>query len=505
MTAFPRDADPTPSLRSRTSVTARASDDLSDVDALAVPVRAGGPVPAELGDTAALARCGFTGARGQTLVVPTATGPELVAIGVGAADEFDLTALRDLTAEFARAVPQHHRLGVRLPDASVLPAGAAAQAIVEGVLLARWSFTLSNKQPARLESLVLLAAESDLAAATEGARRGHVVADACSLGRDLANCPAGIMSAARIADVAVEVGATTGLTVEVFGKDELIEMGCGGLLGVNLGSIDPPRMVKLTYLPDASLGAPTGRLTLVGKGIMYDSGGISLKPSDASHSTMKNDMSGAGSVLAAMSALSALGCRTAVVGYMMCTDNMPSGSAMKLGDVLSIRGGTTVEVMNTDAEGRLVMADALVLATEEPTDAIVDLATLTGACLRTFGTEIGGVMGNHQALIDQVIAAGDETDEPVYQLPLARRYRSQLNSDVADMTNMGGPNAGSITAALFLEEFVAGLPWAHIDIAGTAQADAPRTWRPRGATGFGTNLLIELALNFTPVSAESTS
>jgi leucyl aminopeptidase len=501
--AFPRDADPTPSLRSQTAVTVRGGDDLTDIDALAVPVRAGGPVPADLGDAAALARCGFTGALGQTMVVPTASGPELVAVGVGAAGEFDLTALRDVAAEFARAVPQHYRLGVRLPDASLLAAGAAAQAIVEGVLLARWAFTLSKKQPPRLESLVLLAAESDVAAAAEGARRGHVVADACSLGRDLANCPGGIMSAARIADVAVEVGATSGLTVEVFGKDELIEMGCGGLLGVNLGSVEPPRMIKLTYVPDESLGAPTGRLTLVGKGIMYDSGGISLKPSDASHSTMKNDMSGAGSVLAAMSALSALGCRTAVVGYMMCTDNMPSGSAVKLGDVLSMRGGTTVEVLNTDAEGRLVMGDALVLATEEPTDAIVDLATLTGACLRTFGTEIAGVMGNHQALIEQVIAAGDETDEPVYQLPLARRYRSQLNSDVADMSNMGGPNAGSITAALFLEEFVAGLPWAHIDIAGTAQADAPRTWRPKGATGFGTNLLIELALKFKPVAGGS--
>jgi leucyl aminopeptidase len=211
---------------------------------------------------------------------------------------------------------------------------------------------------------------------------------------------------------------------------------------------------------------------------------------------MKNDMSGAGAVLAAMSALRALGCRAAVTGYLMCTDNMPSGSAMQMGDVLTIRGGTTVEVLNTDAEGRLVMADALVLATEEPVDAIVDLATLTGACLRTFGTEIAGVMGNDQGLVDQVRSAGAVADEPVWQLPLERRYRSQLDSEIADLTNMGGPNAGSITAALFLEEFVDGRPWAHIDIAGTAQSEAAGRWLNKGPTGSGARLLVELALAF---------
>ena len=164
-------------------------------------------------------------------------------------------------------------------------------------------------------------------------------------------------------------------------------------------------------------------LTLVGKGIMYDSGGISLKPSDAVHATMKNDMSGAAAILGAMSALSALDCPTAVIGYLACTDNMPSGSAIKLGDVITMRGGTTVEVLNTDAEGRLVMADCLVLATEEHTDAIVDIATLTGACLRTFGTEMAGVMGNSQVVVDQVRSAAERTDEPVWQLPLLRRYR----------------------------------------------------------------------------------
>jgi leucyl aminopeptidase len=302
-----------------------------------------------------------------------------------------------------------------------------------------------------------------------------------------------------MAEVAIAVGAQTGLEVETFDRDALLQMGCGGLLGVNRGSVDEPRMIRLTYRP-TSPDASTGHLTLVGKGIMYDSGGISLKPSDASHSVMKNDMTGAGDILAAMSALSGLDCPTTVVGYLMCTDNMPSGTAMKLGDVLTIRGGTTIEVLNTDAEGRLVMADALVLATETPTDAIVDIATLTGATLRALGTEIAGVMGNNQQLVDQAIAAGADVDEPLWQFPLAQCYRRQLDSDIADMSNMGGPNAGQITAALFLAEFVGDVPWAHIDIAGTAQADAANSWRNKGATGFGTRLLIDLALRFTPAA-----
>ena len=185
-----------------------------------------------------------------------------------------------------------------------------------------------------------------------------------------------------MASVAERLGGAAGLGVEVFDEPALWELGCGGLLGVNAGSHDEPRMIKLTYRPD---GEPAGHLTLVGKGIMYDSGGISLKPADGTHATMKNDMSGAGAVLAAMTALPAIGCRTAVTGYLMCTDNMPSGTALKMGDVITMRGGTTVEVTNTDAEGRLVMGDALVLATEEPTDAIVDIATLTGAALRALG------------------------------------------------------------------------------------------------------------------------
>jgi leucyl aminopeptidase len=217
---------------------------------------------------------------------------------------------------------------------------------------------------------------------------------------------------------------------------------------------------------------------------------------------MKNDMSGAGAIMAAMLNLKRLGCTRKVIGYLSCTDNRPSGTALAMGDVLAVRGGTTVEVANTDAEGRLVMADALVLATEEATDAIVDIATLTGAAMRTFGTQIAAVIGNDPALVGQVKASADLTDEPVWELPLARRYRKELDSVVADIKNLGGPNAGSITAALFLEEFVDGKPWAHIDIAGTADNTSDESWRPPGCTGFGARLLAELAIDFERPSPE---
>jgi leucyl aminopeptidase len=230
---------------------------------------------------------------------------------------------------------------------------------------------------------------------------------------------------------------------------------------------------------------------------MYDSGGINLKPRDAMHALMKMDMSGAGAVLAAMAALPALGCRNAVTGYLMCTDNMPSGSATKMGDVLTLRGGTTVEINNTDAEGRLVMADALALAAEEQPDAIVNIGTLTGACMAALGDQMAGVFGNRQGIVDQLLAAAANTDEPLWQLPLNRRYRKQLESNVADMKNMGGDFAGAITAALFLAEFVGDVPWAHLDICGPMKVDADESWRSHGATGFGARLLIDLALNFT--------
>ncbi len=470
--------------------------------AVAIPVGSTGEVPASAGvSRQALSEAGFGGLLGQTLVLPRTDGPPLVAVGIGDPESLDAHALRDAAAAFSLAVGHQTHLATSLGSVEGMPVSVAAQAVVEGVLLARYHYGPLQRRATReaLESLTLLvAAKADVESAAEGVHRGCAYAAATALARDLANTPPSRLTAARMAECAAEIAGGCGLEIEVFDREALIELGCGGLLGVNAGSAEPPRMIILRYRPAS--GEPTGHLCLVGKGIMYDSGGISLKPSDAVHATMKNDMSGAGAILAAMSALSEMDCQTAVTGYLMCTDNMPSGTAMKLGDVISIHGGTTVEVLNTDAEGRLVMADALVMAAEGKPDAIVDIATLTGACLRALGPEVAGLLGNDEALIEQVQAAALATDEPVWRLPLDYRYRKQLDSDIADIKNMGGVNAGTITAALFLADFVGGVPWAHLDIAGTAQNDSAALWRPAGCTGFGARLLLELATTFTRAS-----
>jgi leucyl aminopeptidase len=492
----PRDIDPVPSLRNQVDV--RITDSLpsvADAAALALPVRAGVAPPSDLRtDSSQLAVLGFTGAAHEVVVLPDPDGRALVALGVGDAASVDTHLVRDLAATYARAVPSQKTLAVELPDTELAVSPSDfAQAVVEGVLLARWRYFLGagGDVPA-LTRLTLVVPPHLVEEARAGAHRGRVIARAAMISRDLSNCPATTLSAERMGEVATEVATLADLDVELFDRQQLEEMGCGGILGVNRGSVEEPRLIKVSFRPDS----PTGHLGLVGKGIMYDSGGISLKPSDESHAQMKNDMTGAAAILGAMTALRDLGCTTAVTAYLCCTDNMPSGSAMKLGDVLRMRNGTTVEVLNTDAEGRLVMADGLCLAVEDGVDAVVDVATLTGACLRTFGVDIAAVIGDDPGLVDQVRRAGAAADEPVWELPLHRGYRAQLDSEVADMTNMGVPNAGSITAALFLEEFTDDIPWAHVDIASTAQQPAARTWRNKGASGFGAKLLIELATCF---------
>ena len=499
--------DPIPSVQQSATVaiTVAAARIPTGADCLGIPVGTEGDAPRQLGvDRPTLTASGFEGKVGQTLVLPRMDGPTLVAIGIGDPAKLDAAGVRDAAAAFARAAGRHTHLAMTLPDGANPPPDVAAQAVVEGVLLANYRYD-ALKQTAvgiPLAELAVVGPSQRQSAFTTGVAQGRALARATLLARDLGNGPPRHLTASRMAEVAADLAAERRLDIEVFDEKALAELGCGGLLGVNRGSVEPPRMIKLTYQP-AQAGKAAGHLTLVGKGVMYDSGGISLKPSDAVHATMKTDMSGAGAVLAAMSALAELECPNLVTAYLMCTDNMPSGSAMALGDVLTIHGGKTVEVMNTDAEGRLVMADALVLATEEQPDAIVSIATLTGAALRALGTGMAAVLGNDQPLVDQVTAAAGRTGEAVWQLPLERRYRKELDSNIADLKNIGGPNAGTITATLFLEEFVNGLPYAHIDIAGTANVDADDSWRSRGATGFGARLLIDLAQNFAPTRAST--
>jgi leucyl aminopeptidase len=439
---------------------------------------------------------GFTGKVGQTLVVPAKDGPTLVAVGVG--DDPTPTSLRDAAAAFARATGSAAALAANLADVGGVDAGDAAQAVVEGIVLARYRYVAqkndtSSSKP--VDSIALMVPAKQDKAASAGAARAIATSRAAVLARELANTPPSHLTARDLAARAVELAEEHGLEVEVFDKDALEVLGCGGILGVNAGSTEPPRMVKLSYRPRN----PRAHLALVGKGVMYDSGGISLKPTNPSHAMMKMDMSGAAAVLSTMTALRDLGCRNQVTAWLMCTDNMPSGSAMKLGDVLHIRNGKTVEIHNTDAEGRLILADGLSLAVEAGPDAIVDIATLTGAAMAALGQELAAVIGSDDALVAQVQAAAEHTDEPVWRMPLAKdRYRKLLDSVVADMKNVGGPYAGAITAAIFLSEFTGDVPWAHLDIAGPMNVDSDTGWKSKGATGFGTRLLIDLAMTFSP-------
>ena len=330
-----------------------------------------------------------------------------------------------------------------------------------------------------------------------GAERGTIVSSAAAFARELANTPPTYLNAKDLAAKAVDIGSAAGLHVEVFNKDQLEQMGCGGLLGVNRGSTEPPRMVKLTWSPRNA----TGHLALVGKGIMYDSGGISLKgqrrvPPEHEDGHVGRRRGARHDEHAARHSR----CRTKVTACLMCTDNMPSGSALKLGDVLTMRNGKTVEIHNTDAEGRLVLADGLSLAVED--DTRCDRRHRHAHRRRAGGARhrrSRRLLGTNQSLVDQLMACSEATDEPLWQLPLAaKRYRKLLDSVVADMKNIGGPYGGAITASIFLSEFVGDIPWAHLDIAGPMMVDGDDGIYAKGATGFGTRVLIDLASATSP-------
>lgn len=475
----------------------------SSAQVVAVPVSTDVAVPKELSvSRQTLTAVGFDGKVGQTHVIVGEKGIVTIAVGIGESTKVSTESLRKSAGALARAAASFESIATTLAGVGRLDRKTSAQVVVEGVTLAShryWALKTVDKDQSKLTTVTLVGASATAAAMKAGIARGQVIASATCTARDLANMPPAYLTARMIADRAVQIGTDSGVKVEVFNKDQLLAMGCGGMIGVNRGSAEPPRMVRLTYKPITRKGAKKSaksHLVLVGKGVMYDSGGISLKPSDPSHATMKSDMSGAAAVLATMSTLKALGCTNQVTGYLMCTDNLPSGSAQAMGDVITIRNGKTVEIHNTDAEGRLVLADGLSLAAEQKPDAIVDIATLTGACARALGENMAGVMGNNQKWIDQIRAASTRTDEKLWQLPLEHEYRKKLDSYIADMKNVGGPDAGAITAALFLEEFVGSVPWAHLDIAGPMWSDTDSGWLQRGATAYGTRLLIDLATNF---------
>lgn len=319
---------------------------------------------------------------------------------------------------------------------------------------------------------------------------GRILGEAINLARRLVNEPPDVIYPASFAERATELAAEHGLECEVWDEAKLDQERMHSLLGVARGASNPPRLAMLRYNgaePEAPL------LALAGKGVTFDSGGLSLKPSD-SMKTMKCDMAGAATVLATMIAIARLGLRVNVIGLMGLVENMPGPNAFKLGDVLTARNGRTIEVLNTDAEGRLVLADVLSLAVDLGATRIVDLATLTGACVVALGTQVGGVMTNDQAWCGELLASAAECGEPCWQLPMFPEYAELIRSEVADIKNIGeGRWAGSITAAKFLEEFVNARPWAHVDIAGPAFADKPTSWAEAGATGYFVRTLVELA------------
>ena len=448
-----------------------------------------------------LTRHGFHGGTGQSLVIPQGSGPAIVLVGTGPADELTNGKLRDAASTFARAASRFGQIDLRVTEIGQVHPNAATQAVVEGLVLARYRYrTLQSaaKDAALLGADIHIDGVDD-ELVTEGIDRAWAAVRAAVIARDLTNTPPGHLTATNFGEAAQQLGATYGFDVEVFDLEAIIQLGCGGLLGVNAGSLEEPRIVKLVY-PGSGAGP---RVAVVGKGIMYDSGGISLKPSDPMHLLMKMDMGGAAAVLGMFTALADRKVSATVSAWLMCTDNMPSGSAYKLGDVLTARGGKTVEVKNTDAEGRLVMMDGLALAVETAPDAILDIATLTGAALMALGPLTAALFGNDEELIDRVRSAAEQSGEQVWQLPLEGAYRKQLDSQIADLANLGGKYAGSTTAALFLQEFVANIPWAHLDIAGTMQSDTDDLWRPAGATGYGARLLLEIVAGFNSVSPAS--
>ncbi|MGA8724931.1 MAG: leucyl aminopeptidase [Acidimicrobiales bacterium] len=448
------------------------------------------------------ARRGFKGALGETLVASNG-GTDVVLVGIGDRARFagdpGAESLRRASAAFLRAAGRGGTGLFLLPRVEGLPLEASAEATALGATLAAYRYERyrSEAGPARLDELTIgTGRPEDRAAVEEGVARGARIGESVALARDLINEPASSLTPARFADLAAaRFDGVDTVSVEIWDERRIGEEHLGGLLGVARGSNAAPRLLRVEYRPADPLviDGRTPRLALVGKGITFDSGGLSLKTATGME-TMKTDMSGAAAVVAAVDAAAALGARIAITAIAPLTENMPGGSATKPGDVLTARNGKTIEVLNTDAEGRLVLADALSLAAETEPDAIVDLATLTGAAVVALGKDVAGLLGNDQVLIEDVRAAGARAGESLWQLPMPDDYRAHIDSEVADMKNVGRPGqAGTIAAAMLLREFVADVPWAHLDIAGTARSEDVRYYLTKGGTGFGVRTLVALA------------
>jgi leucyl aminopeptidase len=440
------------------------------------------------------------GKYGELVLFPTfgkIPSPRVLVAGLGRSSEFTVDRVRDLSADIARRLrsARVQRFATITHGAGIagLDPRACAQAIAEGTILGLYRFR-KHKRPeedaTEIEEAVLV--ERDAAKIPEleqGVDEGVVLAEAQNFARDLANEPANVLTPTELAHRAQSLAAAVGLEWEILDRPQMEELGMGALLGVAAGSHQPPKLIVLRYRHG---DGPV--LGLVGKGITFDTGGISIKPA-AGMEEMKGDMSGGGAVIAAMGAIARLKPRVNVLAVVPATENMPGGGATKPGDVLRAMNGKTIEVINTDAEGRLILADGIAYARRLGCSHIVDVATLTGAISVTLGNVAFGVMGNDAALVERVKSAAKAAGEKAWELPMFEEYREQIKSEVADIKNTGGRNAGSITAAFFLKEFVEDTPWAHLDIAGVDFMDKDKGILVKGATGIPVRTLTHLALS----------
>lgn len=381
------------------------------------------------------------------------------------------------------------------------PAGEWYQAYTEGAILALYQYqkykTVPPEEQQELEVLTLLLSnKEELMLASEAVKHGQIIADAVYFTRDLINTPSQDKTPAVLADTAKKLSREVGIQCKILSLPELKKLGMGGLLGVAQGSAQPPKFIILEYNAHAK---SQDTVVFVGKGITFDSGGICLKQAK-DMDQMKSDMSGGAAVMGAIKAISRMKLPQHVVGLIPCAENMPSGSAIKPGDIIKFYSGKTAEVVNTDAEGRLILADALAYAEKYKPGSVIDLATLTGSCVVALGTVVTGMLGNNEELKKRVKIAGEKSWERVWELPLWEEYQEQIKSDIADIKNVGGPYAGAITAACFLSKFTEKYPWVHLDIAGTSWCDKNSAYTQKGASGVGVRLLVQLIQSWTRFS-----
>jgi len=439
---------------------------------------------------------GATGEPGDVVRLPStgiAKAPVVVAVGLGAG-RGDVEKLRRAAGAAVRSLAGTRRVGFVIDE----PSAATVEAIGLGALLGAYAFhefrgVSASTQATPVRAITLLADPRD-PDFKDALTRARAIADSVCLARDLVNTPPSALPPAALADAAVAAVADLDVTVDIWTEKQLAKEGFGGILAVGQGSANPPRLVAMRYAPQNSMAS----IALVGKGITFDSGGLSLKPPKAME-TMKCDMGGAAAVIGAVQAIARLGLPVTVTGWIPTAENMPSGHAQRPGDVITMYGGRTVEVLNTDAEGRLVLADAIVRAGEEKPDVIIDAATLTGAAVVALGDRTAGIMSNDDQMRVDVWNASVAAGESMWHLPIPEESRASLNSSIADIKNIGDGKGGMLSAAAFLRDFVPeGTRWAHLDIAGPAFNDGgPYGYTPKGGTGAGVRTFIQIAIATT--------